>query len=124
MNDDDAVDYLCDLPEERFVDVLRRVFETRRPSPEDQAHGYCRNHYVLGTAWSERESADGEPERWGRWEVQFVAYVDRAAHGEDFGLGPDWGLCQAGRCPACGAAVLSNVKRGRCPVCDGPVYMT
>ena len=120
MNDDDAVQYLSNLPDERLVDVLRRVFVVKQPAPEESA--FCRNRFYLATAWSYLESDEGEPQRWGPWQFQAVAYVDPAEWGES--LGPDYGLCQEGSCGTCGTRVRSNVKQGLCPICGARVYMT
>ncbi len=120
MNDEDAIKYLSNLPDERLVAVLRRVFAVKQPAPEEAA--CCRNRFYVGTAWSDLESDEGEPQRWGPWKLDAVAYVDSREYGDD--LGPDYGLCQAGSCQSCGTRVRSNVKHGLCPICGGPAYMT
>jgi hypothetical protein len=120
MNDEDAIQYLNTLPDERLVAILRRVFAVKQPASQEAA--YCRNRFYLGTAWSDLESGESEPQRWGPWELEAVAYVDAFEQGDD--LGPDYGLCQSGSCLACGTRVRSNVKHGLCPICDGQVYMT
>ena len=79
MNDDDAIQYLSNLPDERLVAILQRVFAVKRPAPEEAV--YCRNRFYLGTAWSDLESDEGEPQRWGPWELDAVAYVDPAESG-------------------------------------------
>jgi hypothetical protein len=119
MNDEDAIEYLSGLPDERLVDVLRRVFAVKQPAPEEAS--YCRNRFYLGTAWSNLESDEGHPQRWGQWELDAVAYVDPAEWGGS--LGPGYGLAQAGSCGTCGMRVRSNVKNGLCPICGARVYM-
>jgi hypothetical protein len=119
--DRDAVgDYLSELPVEELVAVLRKVFETRQPMPEEAS--FCRNRFFLGIAWSELLSDRGEPETWAPWRVEAVAYPDPSEYGES--LGPDYGLCQEGTCATCSVAVRSNVKHGLCPVCNSSVYMS
>jgi hypothetical protein len=120
MNDEDAVQYLGNLPVERLVAVLRRVFAAKQPAPEEAA--YCRNLFYLGTASSVDLSDEGEPPRWEPWELNAVAYVDLDHWDNEFG--PDYGLCQEGSCPSCGTRVCSNVKRGICPICGSRIYMT
>lgn len=108
------------LPVEGLVAVLRDVFATRGPFPEEAA--FCRNTFFLGAASSDLESGDGEPERWGPWKIEAVAPPDPSHHGDS--LGPDWGLCQSGGCGACGVKARSNVKNGLCAVCGATVNLT
>jgi hypothetical protein len=81
------VERLRRLPIAELVAVLGEVFDTRRPSPEDSA--FCRNRFFLGIASSDLESDGCEPERWGPWEIEAVAYPDPAHYGG--GLGPESG---------------------------------
>jgi len=113
-------EYLRQLPVEELVAVLRDVFETRCPFPEEAA--FCRSRFFLGVACSDLESDENENERWGRWRWDAVAYPNIAKWGDS--LGPDYGLCQYGNCAGCGLTVRSNVKDGVCPICGVAVYMT
>ena len=113
-------DYLRQMKVEELVAVLRDVFADRQPAPEEAT--FCRNRFFLGTAWSDLQSAEGEPERWGPWQTDAVAYPNATKYGDS--LGPDYGLCEEGTCGGCGLAVRSNVKQGLCPVCGVAVYMT
>jgi hypothetical protein len=114
------VEHLRRLPVAEFVAVLRDVFDARLPCPEETA--FCRNRFFLGVASSDLESDQGEPKRWGPWELEAVAYPDPAHYGG--GLGPDWGLCQSGACVGSGARACSNVKNGVCAVCGAAIDMT
>lgn len=111
---------LLQLKDEELVAVFRNVFSDRLPSPEEAGH--CRNRFFLGTAWSYRQSDEDEPERWGPWQIDAVAYPNPTVWGDS--LGPNYGLCQAGTCGGCGLTVRSNVKEGICPICGDAVYMT
>ena len=108
------------LPVEELVAVLHDVFAARGPFPEEAA--FCRNRFFLGVASSDLESGDGEPERWGPWRIEAVAFSDPSHYGKS--LGPDWGLCQSGECGDCGVGARSNVKNGICAVCGATVHMT
>jgi hypothetical protein len=118
---DKIVEYLsrCSNPELR--EILFAIFQTRKPNPEEDK--YNRNCFFLGTASRLLENEAGEPEHWGSWEIEAVAYVDREEYGEDV-LDPEWDFCQFGECQSCGIAVRSNLKRGVCPVCSSKVYMS
>ncbi len=120
MNDEQIAEFLSGLPVERLVSILRTVFDVTHPAPAEAAH--CRSRFFLGAAWSHLDSDNGEPDRWGPWELEAVAYVDPAEYGD--GLGPDYGLCQEGTCQVCGTRVRSNVKHGLCSICGGPAHMT
>jgi hypothetical protein len=114
------VEQLLRVPVEELVAVLRDVFDARQPWPEEAA--YYRNRFFLGIASSELVSDEGEPERWGPWELDAVAYPDPAHYGGS--PRPDWGLCQSGTCVGCGAGARSNVKNGVCAICGTAVYVT
>lgn len=120
MNRQKVIEYLRQSPVEELVAVLQAVFKDRQPAPEEES--FCRNRFFLGTAWSELESDEGQPHRWGPWDVDAVAYPDPDEYGES--LGPDYGLCQSGTCTGCGFEVRSNVKRGLCAICGAGVNMT
>lgn len=111
---------LRELPVEELVAVLREVFDGRSPSPGEAA--FCRNRFFLGIASSDLESEEGEPARWGEWKIEAVASPDPAHYGGH--PGPDYGLCQSGKCTVCRVAARSNVKNGLCAICGAPVYMT
>lgn len=120
MDSDQLIDRLKELPVEELIAVLRAVFEDPKPWLEQTS--YYRSRFFLGTASAELESDEGEPERWGPWEIHAVAYPDPIHNGD--GLGPTWGLCQEGPCSVCGVRARSNVKHGICSVCGASVGMT
>lgn len=120
MDQQCVIEYLRQLPDEELVAVLQGVFADRQPCPEEAA--FCRNSFFLGIAFSDLESADREPKRWGAWDVEAVAYPDPTVYRGS--LGPNWGLCQSGTCGSCGVNVRSNVKQGLCPICKAAVSMT
>jgi hypothetical protein len=116
----ELAEHLRRLPVEELVSVLQDVFASRLPFPNETA--FCRNRFFLGVASSDLESDKGEPESWGPWTIEAVAYPDPAHYGDT--LGPDWGLCQSGACCNCDVRACSNVKNGICAICGATVYMT
>jgi hypothetical protein len=113
-------DALRSLPDEQLLAVLQEVFSFRRPNPEEDR--FNQNRYFLGTSSRLLESGEGEPDKWGSWKFEAVAYIDRNHY--PAGNGPDYGLCQFGACSTCGIRVRSNVKNGVCPICSTKVSMT
>src|SRR5665213_1112889 len=111
LNDSSVTNYLRELPVERLAAILQVVFQAKQPFPEEAR--FCRNRFYLGTATSDLESEEKEPERWSPWVLKAVASVDQE--------GPDWGLCQSGSCGICGTEVRSNIKNAICPICVGDV---
>jgi hypothetical protein len=109
----------CSNPELRKI--LFAVFQNRNPNPEEDE--YNKNCFFLGTASSPLENDDEEPERWGTWKIEAVAYVDGEECEEDV-LGTDGGFCQFGECQFCGIPVRSDLKHGVCPVCGSKVSMS
>ncbi len=124
LNQRAVVELLTTLPDEDLLAVLQAVFKVKRPNPEEDA--YNQNCYFLGSASRLLASEEGEPERWEPWEIEAVAYIDRAAYPNILldDNGPDYGFCQGGTCQSCGMTVRSNVKHGICPICGNKVYMT
>jgi len=121
MQQDEVVEFLKNLADEQLLAILQKVFTTKRPNQEEDR--YNKNRFFLGTASSLLESEHDQPERWGDWNLEAVAYPDPAHYGPD-GLGPDWGFCEGGTCDVCHTQVRSNVKHGICPICHSKVYMT
>ena len=115
----EVVDYLRQLPIEHLVAVLRQVFDARQPVGATKVD---RERFFLGTASSGLVSQEGEPERWGPWHIEAVAYPDPAHYGQQ--LGPDYGLAQEGSCASCQITVRSNVKNALCPICGAKVHLT
>ncbi|HEY3364325.1 MAG TPA: hypothetical protein VGK74_04675 [Symbiobacteriaceae bacterium] len=120
MRREDISEYLRAIPDEEFLVILEQVFRAKQPNPEESP--YNRNHYFRGIAESRLESTPGEPETWGPWSVEAVAYINRVVYPE--GTGPDWGFCQFGTCTVCGTKARSNVKSGVCPICGGEVELS
>ena len=110
-----VVEYLRSLPPEALVTVLQQVFATSLPFPLEKE--FLRNRFFLGVASSRRER--GEPEKWGSWQVEAVAYPDP----EFPGRGPS-GLCNSSVCGECGVGVRSNDKSGVCPICGAVVGLS
>jgi hypothetical protein len=121
---DKIIGYLSQCSNLELRELLFAVFQTRRPNPEEDE--YNKNCFFLGTASSLLESSEGEPEHWGDWKIEAIAYVDREEPGEsaEDGLEPDWGFCQFGKCQSCAMAVRSNLKHGICPICGSKVSMS
>jgi hypothetical protein len=124
MTHEDVVNFLKQAPDGQLLAILEEVFKAKRPQPEEER--FSRTRYFLGTADSQLESEEGESERWGKWQLGAVAYIDYEHYGgrEEWGYGPDYGFCQFGTCQGCGTRVRSNSKHGVCPVCALEVYMT
>ena len=117
--DQGVVEQLSALTDEELRETLFEVFKVKRPNPEEDA--YNRNCYFLGTASIMNDAEPNEKAKWGKPEIEAVAYIDREKYSD--GLGPDWGFCQFGHCE-CGVAVRSNYKEGICPICSSKVKMT
>ena len=113
-------DALKSLPDEQFLALLEEVFSSRRPNPEEDR--FDQNRYFLGTSSRLLESDEGEPDKWGPWKFEAVAYLDRNHY--PAGNGPNYGFCQFGACSTCGIRVRSNVKNAVCPICSTKVSMT
>jgi hypothetical protein len=118
---DQILEYLSRCSDPELREILFAIFQTRKPNPEEDK--YNRNCFFLGIASRLLENGAGEPEHWGSWEIEAVAYVDKEEYGEDV-LGSEWGFCQFGECQSCGIAVRSNLKHGVCPVCSSKVSMS
>jgi hypothetical protein len=124
----ELVSQLSQLEDEELIDVLRLVFETKAPYPNEEA--YLRNHFFLGVATSElieerfleeNTSSGSGSHRWSHWNLSAVAYLDMAQFPKGV-WGP--GFCQGGRCPYCNTAVVCNAKSGLCPICGTQCSLT
>jgi hypothetical protein len=120
MDKQHLTQHLVALSDADFLEVLEAVFAQRRPNLEEDTYNH--NRYFLGTASQERTSDSGEPEQWGSWSLEAVAYINRTIYPD--GMESDIGFCQFGTCPQCHTAVRSYVKNGYCPICRAAVYMT
>lgn len=116
MNED-IVTRLIELDNGALAELLRKVFVKKFPNPEE--FSFSENKFFLATASREKES---EKLAIGEWEIEAVAYIDRAEYSE--GNGPDYGLCQFGECRKCRMKVRSNVKRAICPLCGSSVGLS
>jgi hypothetical protein len=112
--------HLLALSDADLLNVLEQVFQHRRPNPEEDHFNH--NCYFLGTASQMLTSESDEPEIWGKWEHEAVAYKNRTAYPDTFE--PNEGFCQFGTCQQCSTAVRSYVKKAICPICGTPVYLT
>lgn len=113
-----VIQYLQNIPYEQLVAVLQKVFEERRPNPEEDE--YHRNKFFLAIASSWLK--DYSETEWEPWEIQAVAYPNRDVFRE--GFGPPGGCYQWGTCQTCNIVMRSNEKNGICPICGNEVYMT
>ncbi|GII05063.1 hypothetical protein [Planobispora takensis] len=120
------VEELRMLPEEWLADLVREVFERRRPRDgEDGAVG-DRCFLAVGDRCFLAVSSRSRDARTGTWtgEVEYtaVAHPDRDHYDDPTGTG--WGFVQSGACGRCRVRLTSSHKNVRCPVCDGPAYLT